>query len=82
MSNNPTALSIADGTATFTDGPGRTYTATGFTTGPGDFVAVEVGTDGVWLTVGEDRYPLRHGNDPHPTEMTIMSWPPNPYLPV
>jgi len=82
MSDSLIALAMVDGTATFTDGLGRTYTASGISTAPGDVVGVEQQGDGMWLTVGDKRFPLRHGDDPHPTEMLVTTWPPNPHLPV
>lgn len=84
MSNNPTTLTISDGTVTFTDQNGRTYTASDVEAEPGDAIGVEYRADGVWAVTGEGerlkRYPLRHGDDPHFTEMTaIITWP-SPFL--
>lgn len=81
----PVSMQFADGVAQVVDMHGFVYTATGVAAEPGDVFGVEWRADGWWFTVehaGETaRYPLRHGNDPHPTELTVMMLPPNPIFP-
>lgn len=82
----PISMSIADGTATVTDGSGYTYTAHDVHVEPGDVTGMENYGAGWYFVVKRDgeevqRQPLRHGDDPHFTELTAFTVPPNPFLP-
>lgn len=79
-------MQVGDGAATVVDGHGFTYTAHYDTPiEEGDLVRIEWRADGAWFTIEHEgetkRYPLRHGNDPHYTELSVMLLWPNPFLP-
>ncbi len=83
--NPPLSLQPFDTGCHVVDRHGRTYTAYGFTPEPDDRFGVEIAHDGEWLTLERgdvrQRFPLRHGDNPHWTDLAgIRVWP-NPFLP-
>ncbi|MFE3229326.1 hypothetical protein [Nocardia sp. NPDC059228] len=83
MSNQP-SMAVVNGTVTFNDGHGNTFTAHGVEVDEGSAVSAEIAQDGVWFVVERDgerqRYPLRRDGEPHFTEMQAMQIPSNPFF--